>query len=223
MKILYQYASRTRPKRFFEGLTNILEMQDDKENFLIHCVLDDDDPTIEEEFIERLNKMDDEYRGHLYWNFGRSSGKINAINRPLPDVDWDILVNFSDDMRFIFQGFDQVIREAFNIHGMDSFIHFPDQDAGHLLATMSVMGREYYDRDKFIYHKEFKSLWADNFVMAVAKRRGCYRYDPARIFNHELPATGYGKHDAQSKYQQSFYDEDGRTYVKMMAKIEDYV
>jgi hypothetical protein len=217
MKILYQYASRSRPQRFFEGLFNILEYQEDKQNFWIHCVLDEDDPTVDEQFIDKVEDLKIDYRGDILWNFGRSTGKINAINRQLPDVNWDILVNFSDDMRFIFKGFDQVIRSAFEIHGMDSFIHFPDQDAKAALATMSIIGRPYFNRDNSIYHSSYISLWADNEAMEVARRRGCYHYDPARLFNHELPATGYGKHDAQSIHQQLFFEEDMRNYQKRLA------
>lgn len=106
---------------------------------------------------------------------------------------------------------------------MDSFIHFPDQDAKAALATMSILGKEYYDRDKFVYHPDFLSVWCDNFAMDVAKLRGCYRYDPARIFNHLNPAYGHLPRDAQFDYQQAHWNTDQATYMRLRAKIHDYV
>jgi hypothetical protein len=213
MKILYQYASRSRPQRFWEGIWNILKMQVDSENSVIHAVLDQDDPTIDEDFIAQIHGFELRAKRDILWNFGYSTGKINAINRPLPDIEWDILVNFSDDQRFILPGFDEVIREAFKIHGMDSFIHFPDQDAKAALSTMSIVGRPYYERDGFIYHSAFKSVWCDNFAMDIA----------ARIFDHLNPAYGHLPRDAMFDHQQAFWNEDEATYKRLKAKIEDYV
>lgn len=159
MILLFQYASRSRPARFWAGIHSILNHLEDRENFLIHAVLDKDDPTIDNAFVTNIEYWDKVLPGKFIWNFGYSSDKINAINRKLPDVHWDILVNFSDDMRFTLPGFDMIIRRAFDGHGLDSFLHFPDQDTGDALCTMTIEGKPYYNRDGYIYHPSYKSLW----------------------------------------------------------------
>lgn len=212
MLILYQYASRSRPRRFFDGLENILSKQMDKENFRIHCVLDEDDQSIDVDFLKRADIISEKLPGKIFWNFGRSTGKINAINRTLPNIHWDILVNFSDDMVFIKDGFDGIIRTAFEIYGLDTFMHFPDQDTGKVLCTMSILGRAYWERDRYIYHPAFKSLFADNMAMEMAKIRGSYQFDPCRLYDHLLPAMGHLPRDPLFDYEQSFWSEDERTY-----------
>jgi hypothetical protein len=214
MIILYQYASRCRPARFWDGLFSILKHADDKDNFLVHAVLDEDDPTIDQLFIDNMAAMDRVYPGKFIWGFGQSTGKIHAINRPLPEVPWDILVNFSDDMRFIIDGFDTIIRDAVREHGPRCFLHFPDQDAGEALCTMTIEDRFYYNLDKYIYHPSYKSLWADNEAMEKAKLRDRYFFINTRIFDHLLPAMGHLPRDAQFNYQQSFWNEDKANYEK---------
>jgi len=212
MLILYQYASRSRPERFFTGLDNILSLQQDKENFRIQCVLDEDDATVDYAFLDRAQRYAEQNEGKIIWNFGHSTGKIHAINRQLPELPWDILINFSDDMKFIRPAFDEIIRSAFEIHGLNTFMHFPDQDTKDILCTMSIMGRPYYERDRYIYHPAYKSLWADNHAMAVAKLRGCYQFDPCRLYDHLLPAMGHLPRDPLFEYEQGFWPEDERTF-----------
>lgn len=221
MKILYQYASRCRPARFFAGLYSILNNQNDKENFIIHVVMDTDDPTIDASFVEKMQDITNALGDKIIWNFGTSTGKIDAINRPLPKVDWDILVNFSDDMRFTVKSFDDIIRMNFDRLGLDSFIHFPDQDAGEALSTMSIIGRPYFERDGYIYHKAYFALWCDNEAMEVAKRRGCYHYNSRRIFDHLLPTYGHLPPDAQFIHQQNYFSMDQQTYQERLAKNFD--
>lgn len=217
MTILYQYASRSRPQRFFEGLANILTLQHDKDNFFIHCVLDEDDQTIDGNFLKQAATYAERYPGKILWNFGQSTGKINAINRKLPSVHWDILVNFSDDMEFTRVNFDLLIRQDFDVYGNDIFVHFPDQDAGAELPTMSIMGRKYFEHDGYIYHPSYVSLWSDNEARDVAIIRGKYKFDNTRIFHHLLPALGYLPRDPQFDYQQSFFEEDKRNYERRKA------
>jgi len=84
------------------------------------------------------------------------------------------------------KGFDNIIREEF-YKNLDQFVHFPDGFTADRLATMSIMGREYYNRFKYIYHPDYISLWCDNEAMEVAKMLGCYTYVDKNIFQHLHP------------------------------------
>lgn len=224
MHILLNYASRSRPERFLEGLHNIIDMASDKENYTVRCCLDRDDasmfrdnfPTqrMQRELWEHEKKFE-----HVILDFGYSKSKIDAINRPIPDsIQWDILVNFSDDMRFTMFGYDQLIREGMRCNGPDIFLHYPDSTAKHMLPTMSIMDRAYYERDNYIYYPSYSSLFSDNEAMEVAQIRGRYIFTGQQIFDHYHPAYGLAQWDDQYYRQQAFWNEDELLYIYRKSK-----
>ncbi len=229
MHILFKYASRSRPDRFFEGLHNIIDMAADKENYTIFCALDRDDQSmfsdnfpaqrVQRELFEHEEKF-----SHVILDWGHSRSKIHAINREVPEtIKWDILVNFSDDMRFTVFGYDQLIREAFRCNGADLFVHFPDSTAKNMLSTMSIMDKAYFERDGYIYHPSFSSLFADNEAQDVAKIRGRYLYTGTQIFDHYHPAYGLAKWDGQYLRQQALWGEDELIYIYRKSKNFDLI
>jgi hypothetical protein len=140
-----------------------------------------------------------ELKGNHTIIVGNSKNKIDAINRDVNEFttlcDWDIIVNMSDDMIFTVKGFDDIIRRYFD--NLDQVLHFPDQNQGQNCMTMSILGREYYNRDKFIYHPEFESLWVDIVAQEEAQIRGCYKFVNQNIFIHLHPSFGQAHYDAQ--------------------------
>lgn len=229
-RILVQYASRSRPQRFFEGLRNIFQLAADKKNIVVHCCLDADDGSMfrrsddPSHIVEPLPFVKTEMDLLavdpdiiIDYNVGYSKSKIDAINRPLPSVPWDILVNFSDDMRFTEYGWDELLREGLRCNGEDLFLHYPDSTAKTMLATMSVMDRKYYERDGYIYHPSYKSLWCDNEAIEVAERRGRYRYMGIQIHDHYHPAYGHVPWDEQYERQQLLWGEDERNFYSRKA------
>ena len=210
MKILIKYPSRGRPERFFQGLDSIMDNVADAENIHVSVTLDLDDETMNnKEVVERIN---------LYQNvsiqWGLSDSKIHAVNRDLPE--WgDIILVQSDDFRFTFWGFDQVVRMPFEDGNFDKLIHLPDQDAKHALATMYIAGREYYNRFGYIYHPSYKSVWADNEVQDIAKRDEKYHYvDIPGVILHLNPAYGHYTRDEMFDKQQGYWNEDEANYYK---------
>lgn len=212
MVIMFKATSRSRPMRLKKTIDSIVSNMSGKTDYFIQISLDEDDPTLAEYF--KLISAEHEKI------IGTSKNKIDAINRDMDLVDqwWDILVNVSDDQVFIKQGFDLDIVEAFK-DNTDLFVHFPDGNQGDL-ATMSIMGREYYKRDNYIYNPEYVSVYCDNEAQDVSKLRGCYKLVNKHIFNHEHPAWGKGPSDAQ--YQRTehptIYNQDHGTYIKRASK-----
>ncbi len=141
---------------------------------------------------------------------------MHAINRGMEGWKGDIVVNMSDDMRFLVPGYDIKIINAF-ADNLDQFIHFPDGRVNHLLPTMSIMGRTYYERFGYIYHPQYFSLWCDNEAMDVAKKLGKWKYVPERIFDHYHPAWTGEPIDAQLRHTQGYYHIDEQTYIKRSA------
>jgi hypothetical protein len=219
MNILIKYPSRGRPERFFEGLNSIVDNIADANNYHVSLTLDLDDPTMNnKEVVERINSYQ-----NVSIQWGLSDSKIHAVNRDLPE--WgDIILVESDDFRFTFWGFDQIIRQQFEDGDFDKLIHIPDTQAKHHLATMYIAGRTFYNRFGFIYDPRFKSLWCDNLIMDISKHLGKYHYvDIPGVILHLNPAYG-GHRDELFDLQQSFWNEDEATYNKIKSSgLDNYL
>ena len=222
-KILFKYASRSRNEKFFEGLDNILNNLNDLNNFCILCSLDADDETMNnQQSIKRITEYVKKYPANIVVKFGKSKNKIDAINRDVNDFkerfDFDILVNFSDDMQFIVQSFDKTIREKFYIAypNLDGNIYFNDGFVGDAISTMSIIGRKYYDKFNYIYHPSYHSLWCDNEYTMVAKTEKKIVYFDEKIYIHNHPANIGGFIDTQLMKTESFNEIDRDNFNKRL-------
>jgi hypothetical protein len=222
-KILFKYASRSRTQKFFVGLDNILTNLSDLNNFCILISLDIDDYSMNnKETINRLVEYVNKYPEKIIIKFGNSKNKIDAINRDVNEIkekfNFDILVNFSDDMEFIEHSFDDIIRGKFFMFypDTDGNIYFNDGFTGERLSTMSIIGRKYYDKFNYIYHPSYHSLWCDNEYTEVAKRSEKIIYFHERIFNHNHPSNVGGFIDEQLIKTESFSDIDRQNYEQRL-------
>ena len=192
MRILYKYTTRSRRSNFLRGYDSILNKIANREDYHILISVDKDDQS-----MFPLPVLDGKYT----FVVGNSKNKIDAINRDLNefDYDWDILINMSDDMIFTKKGFDDIIRAEF-YNDFNQYLHFNDGNQKCNVCTMHIVGRNYYDRFKYIYHPDYISLWCDVENDIVAKQLGCYKYmgDNIKLFRHLHPAWGLAPQDALS-------------------------
>ena len=192
MKILFKYTTRSRRSNFLRGYDSILNKISNREDYHILISVDKDDQS-----MSPLPVLD----GNHTFVVGNSKNKIDAINRDLNefDYDWDILINMSDDMIFTKKGFDDIIRAEF-YNDFNQYLHFNDGNQKCNVCTMHIVGRNYYDRFKYIYHPDYISLWCDVENDIVAKQLGCYKYmgDNIKLFRHLHPAWGLAPQDELS-------------------------
>ena len=220
MRILYKFPSRSRFQKMLNACDNIKKMSASND-YHIMLTLDTDD-----ESIDNISLRDYiQENGNISAIFGKSLNKIHAINRNLDEApQFDILVCMSDDMEFIQHGFDNVIREAFGSN-LDQFIHFNDGNQKSNLCTMSIMGVDYYNRFKYIYHPDYKSLWCDMEATEVSKILGKYKYmgDHVNIVRHNHPAWGLAQYDAQYQKTESkdMWNHDEQVYLRRKANNFD--
>lgn len=209
-KIQFVYPTRGRKARFFEGLDSIVNNLYDKENYHIQVVADVDDADMSSrETFDRIKTYPN--TDVLY---GISKSKVSAVNRDLKLLKpFDIICCHSDDMRWTFYGFDQILRQQFEDGNYDKLIHVPDTDAKQFLATYYIAGKDYFNRFGFIYDPRFKSLFCDNLVMDIAQKLGKYQFVdcPGMLF-HEHPSYGHTQFDEQYKEQQALWGEDETLY-----------
>jgi hypothetical protein len=214
MKITYNFACRERPEKFFNCLDNItsLARHDDYE---IIATLDVDDLSLcNSDVRDRIAKYP---KVKAY--FGISKNKIDAINKNICFATGDIILNHSDDMVFIREGYDLDILEAFR--DFKGLLHFPDQRTGRRLITYAMMHREYLDIDRWIFNPEFDSVYADNYQQDLAKRRNKYKFVDKKILEHRHNRWGYGKPDAllQKTESAEVYKKDRATYHRLLKEL----
>jgi len=199
MNILVKYASRSRPENFERGLKSIIDNAVDIGSVFVLVSLDSDDQRLKE-YEDVVGKYYDKAFIKVY--IGESQNKIHAINRDIDKVkfDWDVLVNMSDDMELVWE-WDEII--AANIED-GRFLHFNDGNHNEYLCTMSVMHRDYYNLDGYIYNPAYKSLYCDQEATEAAHIRGLRKYVPVQICKHLHPEWGYSPLDqlyvANNKY-----------------------
>lgn len=200
MEILINFATRNRPDKARLCFENIRELQSKPLKIILKVDNDDNSDYFFASDIIR----------------GENQTKIEAINRGnLLDYKWDILLNHSDDMWFTRIGFDKIIVNDMLKYfpDTDGVLHYPDGHAPSLLSY-SIIGRKYFERDKYIYNPAYISLWCDNEAQDVARERGKYKFIENQIFEHRHPVWGAAQWDNQYREQASYYHIDQQTYLQ---------
>ena len=195
-KILFNFASRSRPNKLISAIQNIQD-KIETSDYLILVTLDVDDTTCAtNEFYERLKC----YK-HVMPVYGFSKNKIDAINKNVWMIDdFDILINMSDDMYWLEKGFDKVIEDNMmeSFPDLDGFLHYHDMSrASDALCTLSIMGKKYYSRTNYIYHPDYANVYCDLEATEVAKALGKHRFFDIHLFEHRHPIWGKAEMDAQ--------------------------
>lgn len=216
MRIIIKYATRGRASKFHECIKNI-QNTIGTDNYLIVVSIDRDDKEMMD-MIVAINKMD-----RVIAYSGPPQGKIAAINRDLNHVheDWDLLINFSDDMRFVTYGWDGImISHIKSVWGesLDFFAHFNDGYVGEKLPTMTIMGREYYERFYYVYAPCYRSVSCDAEAWYVARLLGKHHYFPDVLFTHDHYVNIKGKPDATYTRNNKYEAQDTETYFKRLNK-----
>lgn len=217
-KILYNFASRSRPDKFFEVLDSVIE-NSSNDNFQIICTSDVDDSSMLNDNVRDRIKF---YHSTKIF-YGVSKSKVDAINRNvgLADNDWGILINLSDDMPVVKKGFDEIIRKEYD-NGFTGLLHTPDGLQNERLCTFAIMDRGYYEIDRWIYHPNFLSVFADNFQHQLAVKRGKYKFLNNQLVVHKHYRAGFGEADELMKKNDSnfMYATDRATYEELIKEYE---
>jgi hypothetical protein len=216
MRILYNFATRSRPTKFFRCVENIHSFST-SDNFLIVVKADFNDPSMNNPVV----KKNVEKFTNVKFEWGLSNNKVHAINRDIPPDGWDIIVNMSDDVRFTVKGFDDIIREDCE---PDMFLHYPEPFADSQcrnqskppISVVSIMDKIYFDRFGYIYHPTYISLWGDEEATEVARRLKRHKRLAHEIYSHDHPQAGKSVMDQQYRKTESFYLTDQKTFNRRM-------
>ncbi|KKM89238.1 hypothetical protein LCGC14_1250640, partial [marine sediment metagenome] len=210
MKLLIKWPTRGRPDKFFEVLAKYRAMLSGRHDvrFLVTC--DEDDSTMNSPDVrQRLAEIPG-----VQFSFGRHNGKVAAINANM-DVDFDVLLLASDDMIPQVHGYDDVIMSRMKKYfpDLDGVLWFNDGFVGRRLNTLTIMGRQYYQRTLYIYQPDYVSLWADNEFTEVADLLGRQVYFEDVIIRHEHPGNVGSRTDGVYVRAEAHNDRDKKLYT----------
>jgi autotransporter strand-loop-strand O-heptosyltransferase len=214
-KLLFNFASRSRPEKLKKVIKNLIDNLEDLINFKILISIDDDDELTNNAFFLK-SLIPHEYSNNIFIFSSSKKGKIDAINRDIDKInDWDIMVNCADDFEFILYGFDNLIRDKFQefYPNLDGCLHFSDGYQFDKLCTHSVIGKKYYERFNYVFYPEYKSFYCDNEFTEVAKQLEKITYIPIQFYTHlHYAIFGETLIDELYKKNEKFYDVDGELY-----------
>lgn len=213
--ILIKLATRSRPNKFVKVLQNVKQMTHGDYKMIVSA--DNDDRTMNNpqmlKFIKQYPKVQMFYGDHCC--------KIEAINRDVEKVnDWTILVNLSDDFQITTRGWDTILKTRVEQKWpgtTDWFAHFSDGYVHEVLPTISIIGREYYQRDGYIYHPSYRSFSCDAEAWFVALARGRHHYFNDQLFKHNHPANNRMlKSDSLYKMNAIYAKDDVSNYFNRL-------
>ena len=191
MKLLIQFPTLARPKKFLKCLDKYVDMASARHQLFFNVNCDFDDPSMNTPLVKK--QVSNIIYGHNSTdgqiNFDKNTEKISAINSHIDDCcfDFDVVICASDDMIPLEHSWDDEIALAMtdNFPDMDGCIHFDDGYTHHQLITFSILGRKLYEHFGYIYHPDYKSLYCDNEFTQEVTRLGKVVYIDKVIVKHE--------------------------------------
>ncbi len=207
MKLLIKFPSRARREIFKNTFNLYYSKLSGKHEVEFRVTMDVDDSNMNmPEVIEFLDS-----KKNITYCYGNSNSKVSAINANMEDVEFDVLLLASDDMIPKEDGYDDVIISKMKelYPELDGALHFNDGRQSEL-CTLSIMGKNLYDRFGYIYHPDYKSLWCDNEFHDVCQQWNVMKFVDQVIIHHQWADVHGG--DALHYRNEALYNRDKAVY-----------
>lgn len=200
------HPSRGRPEKSVATIDKWISMADNP--IEIWASLDEDDLKLYE------------YQKHYHEPIiGHNKTAVEAINRAAGyshhQSTSDIFVVVSDDTD-CFPSWDTALLKA--VEGKEDYLLKTKDGIQDYIVTMTVMDREYYRRDEYIYHPDFKHQFADTYLTCVADIRGRLIKSDLE-FKHNHYSVLKETPDALHKRNDDTWKEGQKTFVKLMKEF----
>jgi hypothetical protein len=193
------HPTRSRPEKSWKTCNNWIKNAHTDVELIIS--IDIDDPHRE----EYLNTH--RYLGTIVTSLNRSA--VDAVNRAAEVAKGDILIVVSDDTECTY-GWGKHIEKM--MHGKCDWI-LKTQDGIQLwIITMPLMDRTYYERFGYIYHPDYKHMYADTDLTCVAELTGCKIVTTFQFPHNHISANGQMADNVTLKANATF--ESGRKVFK---------
>ena len=213
-RILMKVTSRERPYKLRQCVEEYRKFAENTELMSWVFTFDEDDYQVNEKhYFEVWSSVGLPVSVNLH----ERTNKITAINSDVPETDWDILLNISDDQLPIERGYDNRIREAMPDHLNASLWFFDGWQRR--INTQEIVGYNFYKRFGNIYPPYYKSFFCDNETTDRAGK-DLIRINKCIIkhFHPGWDASLRGVTDDLYKANDKYWDEDKQTYFKRKAQ-----
>ena len=172
--------------------------------------MDFDDLTMNNQSMTDYLGSKNSERIELVYFFGQSNGKIDAINRDIPLEGWDIIVATADDME-PFQDWDKTMIENFKENFFKAINYNTDPRVKDFktLITLPVIGKDLYKHFGYIYHKSYRSEFADNEQTMEFEKMGILEHvDRQPIIHkwHENQDALMGKNIYEGSFDRAVFE-----------------
>lgn len=128
---------------------------------------------------------------------GRHKSKVDAVNSGRV-TEWDALLLASDDMMPVAANYAVTAVDALrnDFPHLDGAVYFNDGHQGARCCTLPIMGRRWYDRFGYVYHRAYKSLFCDQEQTELWSAMGRLVYHDEVLIEHRHHIWGLAEKDA---------------------------
>lgn len=223
MNLLVKFPTRGREDLFFSTFNKFHDLSmTDQVSYLVSIDFSDS-ATNQPPIIQKIRNYP-----NTVLVIGESESKAHAINRDINEYEksWDILIIAADDTVPCALGWDMRIMNEMEKHypDTDGVLFFNDGFWGEKLNTQCILGRKYYERTNYIFHRDYKFLWCDNEFMDVANLLKRQTYFSDVIIKHEHPTLGYSHAESVHREEEIKHESiDKKIYESRKEKFFDIV
>ena len=221
-RILIKFPTRGRRKLFSETLLKWRKMLSGKHDVLFLIAIDEDDAAMNTpEVLDRLRKHKD-----IEVQVAPGTGsKIEAINRGvvLASSGADVVILAADDFVPQIQGYDDEIIKTFGGDYNKALWYRDGLQPGEQdeICTLPIIGASIIQRWGFLYHPDYRSVYADNEYTDVLFLAGLFGRIATCIIRHDWAASdNQGKPDILKARNEApeLYAADKATYERRKAE-----
>ena len=146
------------------------------------------------------------YEGNCIYNNNRSA--IDAINKASEIATGDLFVVVSDDFNCP-EHWDSLL--IWGLQGKSDYCVKTQDGLQPTLMTLPIMDRVYYERFGYIYHPDYKHMFSDQEMTAVAHMLGKVITLPL-VFPHNHYSTGKFERDAVTLRNNATWQQGERVF-----------
>jgi hypothetical protein len=146
------------------------------------------------------------YEGNCIYNNNRSA--IDAINKAAEIATGDLFVTVSDDFDCPEHWDSLLINE---LQGKEDYCVKTQDGLQPTLMTLPIMDRVYYERFGYIYHPDYRHMFCDQEMTAVAHMLGKVIALPL-VFAHNHYSTGKFQRDAVTIRNNATWQQGERVF-----------
>lgn len=199
------HPSRSRPEKAFSVFIHWTGTAHEKIEYILS--IDSDDP----ELNQYLNLFENNQWDDVSILISDNSCCVQAVNAGAKKTTGDIIVVVSDDFK-AFPNWDIKLKEAFK--GDTDVVLKTDDGIQRYIVTLPILDRAYYERVGFVYHPDFRHMFADTYMTHRADAEGKLLFRPDLLFKHEHYSTKATKKDALNERNDKTWEQGEEVYLR---------